>query len=256
MPSLHELQQRFVREVFREDGDGASALIRPNGLPGPRRLQVYRNNMFTSLSAALRAVYPVVERLVGEQFFPYAASEYIRHHPSASGDLHDFGADFASFLNTFEPTAQLIYLPDVAALEWAYHRVFHAAGHSPLDLARLQQVPEQRYGEIKFKPHPASWLLASVYPVLHIWQVNQDDYKGEQTVDLAAGGHKLLVIRRDLDIEIHQLEEGEYALLQALADDHDFASACSQALAVQPDYDVAAGFRQHVVHGTLVDFTI
>ena len=254
MPSLRDIQLAFSREIFREPGVGISESIRGNGFSGAERVEVYRNNVYVGLAKTLRSVYPVVEQLVGEGFFRYAAAEYIGRHPSVSGDLHEFGDAFPTFLSTFTPAAEMAYLPDVAHLEWAYYKVFHAAEHAPLDLAALGAAPQDRYEELKFKLHPASRLVASDYPVLHIWRVNQKNYSGDQTVDLSEGGVKLLVIRRDFDIQIQTLEAAEYALLYALAGNHNFATACEQALAMQADYDVASGFRKHVVQGTLVDF--
>ena len=69
----------------------------------------------------------MVEKLVGEGFFRYAASQFIRQYPSKSGDLNEFGYEFPEFLETFEPAAKLNYLPDVARLELAYHEAYYAS---------------------------------------------------------------------------------------------------------------------------------
>ena len=253
MSGLRELQLAFVGEVFGEKGAGISGRICANGA---ERLQIYRNNVFVGFTKALGSVYPVIERLVGEGFFRYASAEYIKRHPSESGNLHGFGGAFPEFLRTFEPTAPMGYLPDVARLEWAYHQVFFAATHEPLDMVSLGAVSQTRYEELKFQLHPASRLLTSPYPILRIWQVNQKDCVEDRAVDLAEGGVRLLLIRRALEIEIQPLEEGEFVLLQALADDLDFGTACSRALTAQPDFDVASGFRRHITQGALVDFRL
>ena len=64
----------------------------------------------------------------------------------------------------------------------------------PLDLVALAQVPAEQQGELHFQLHPAARLLESVFPILRIWQVNQDDYAGDPSVDLTAGGLKLLAL--------------------------------------------------------------
>ena len=124
--------------------------------PAARYLQVYRNNVFESLVGALKAVYPVVERLVGTGFFAYAADGYIRRHPPTSGNLHDFGGDFAGFLAGFEPARELTLLPDIARLEWAWHRAFHAADQAPLALERLAAVPPRTIRAAVFRAAPVS----------------------------------------------------------------------------------------------------
>jgi hypothetical protein len=256
MSGLRELQLAFVGEVFGEKGPGISDRICAAGSSGAERLQVYRNNVFVGFTKALRSVYPVIEQLVGEGFFRYAGAEFIKRHPSESGDLHGFGGAFPDFLSTFGPTANMNYLSDVARLEWAYHQVFFAASHGPLDVVSLGTVPQTCYEELKFQLHPASRLLTSPYPILRIWQLNQKDCAEEGTVDLAEGGIRLLLIRRELEIEIQPLEDGEFVLLQALADDLDFGTACNRALTAQADFDVASGFRKHIAQGTLVGFRL
>jgi len=253
---LRELQLGFSRHVFGGGDSSFGAQIRANGICGEQRLRVYHNNAFGGFTKALRARYPVICALVGDGFFRYAAAQYIAQQPSTSGDLHDFGETFPEFLENFEPAAKLEYLGDVARLELAYDEALCAADHAPLDLSALAGVPPERYDELQFILHPASRLLASDFPILRIWQINQPDYQGEQTVDWTAGGEYLLVIRRGFDMEIQPLAAGDYALLQAFASRQHFATACEQALFAQSDYDVTAGFRSHILHGAIVDFRL
>lgn len=197
-----------------------------------------------------------MNRLVGEQFFDSAAAHYIRAYPSTSANLHDFGREFAEFIETFPPASPLVYLPDIARLEWAYQEVFHAAEPAPLDVAELSLVPPDRYNDLRFELHPASRLLASPFPVLGIWQVNQPDYTGDGTVDLSEGGVRLLVIRRALEIGIEVLSDGEYALLTALAAGRVMAYAFAYALKAEPGLSLPACLRRHVAGRTLVGFSL
>ncbi|NJM13578.1 MAG: DUF2063 domain-containing protein, partial [Synechococcaceae cyanobacterium SM1_2_3] len=197
MPRLRELQQDFAAAVLDGAQNGFERHIQAAGLSGVRRLQIYRNNTLLNLTASLRATYPVICRLVGDSFFDYAAAQYIAAYPSRSGDLEEFGGDFARFLESFAPAADLVYLPDVARLEWIYRQIFYAADHPPLDLTALAQVPAEQQADLHFQLHPAARLLESVFPILRIWQVNQTDYAGDAAVDLTAGGIKLLALRRD-----------------------------------------------------------
>lgn len=256
MPTLRDLQLQFANEALGNVGTGLDAHIRSNGLAGARRLRIYRNNVLSGLTEALRAIYPVIDRLVGEPFFKHAARQYIHRYPSHVGNLHDFGEYFADFLAILPETRELVYLPDVAHLEWAYHWVFHAADRAPLDPSRLTQVPIQKYLELSFQLHPASRLLASDYPILRIWEVNQQEYEGNQAVDLGEGEVKLLVIRRELDVTFEPLSDGEFALLHALNENRAFADACDAALAVEPTIDLGHCLQRHVVSGTLVDFSV
>lgn len=258
MSRLRSLQRDFSRHVFGDEStDFFITHIKANGLNPARRLNVYRNNAYANLSNALRTTYPVVGRLVGDGFFRYAVHHYVGQHPSCAGDLHQFGAAFANFLATFEPATGLPYLPDVARLEWAYKQAFYAAEAELFSFEALAKLPPESYEELKFALDPAVRLLASKYPILRIWQVNQDGFEGDQGVDLTEGDVKLMVIRdRHLNVDIKVLGEGEFALLQALADGHSFAVACEKGLDVQPDCDIPACLKQQVMDGVIVDFTV
>ncbi len=253
---LADRQRRFARGIFGTADPALLAAIRPGRFAPAQLLQVYRNNVFENLTAALRAIYPVVERLVGRGFFRYVADVYIRRHPPTSGNLHDFGAGLADFLATFPPAAGLAYLPDVARLEWAWHEAFHAAEAPALALERLAEVPSARYGELRFTLHPSARLIASGYPCLRIWQVNQPDWSGDETVDLAEGGVRLLVIRRRLEVEIEPLTAGEHALLTAFVAGRPLSEATEAALTAEPGLDLKACLRRHVRQATIVDFDL
>ncbi len=255
MSTLPELQRGFAAAIFGEGDAAFAGQVRDGRFPGERLVQIYRNNTFASLTAALDAVYPVVARLVGEEFFRYAANQYIHAHPSTSGNLHDFGGRFAAFLATFAPAATLPYLPDVARLEWAYHRVFHAAEHGPLSPDRLAEVPPAQHGNLIFGLHPATRLLESDYPVLRIWQANQPGATDEQ-IDLGEGGDRLLVFRRGLEIEFKRLSHGEFVLLRAFSFERRFDEASATALEVEAALDLADILRQHGLLGTVASFRL
>ncbi|MBI5612832.1 MAG: putative DNA-binding domain-containing protein [Gammaproteobacteria bacterium] len=251
MPTLPELQRDFVAAVFDADSERFPGEVRDGRFGGARLFQIYRNNVFLSLTGALAAVYPVVQCLVGAGFFDYLADNFIRAHRPDSGNLHDFGGELAEFLAGFPACADHPYLPDVARLEWAYHRVFHAAAPA-FDLAALGAVPPEQYGALRFGLSPGARLIVSDYPLLAIWRANQPG-AGDTTVDLGAGGERLLVFRRALEVEFKLLAPGEYALLDALRDGATLEHASERALAAAADFDLAACLQQQVALGTLTN---
>src|SRR5215471_6617276 len=119
MLPLRDLQDAMTVSVLRSADAPLAALVRADGIAFDGRLKVYRNNTFSSLTAALKDSFPVVCQLVDERFFGYAAQEYIRTHPPRAPRLAEYGEDFADFLAGFEPARRLPYLSDVARLEWA-----------------------------------------------------------------------------------------------------------------------------------------
>ena len=256
MPSLREFQTAFRDGIFGAADGQVTAFIRATGAAPEDRLAIYRNNIFHNYQEALRAVYPVVERLVGAEFFRCAAHEYILRNPSSSNDVHGYGGQLGAFLAGFAPARDLIYLADVARLEWLWHECFHGAEHGPLAIERLADAPENSYEALQFDLHPACRLLASPYPVHRIWEVNQSEYEGEPAVDLAAGGVRLLLRRDARSIVLETLSEGDDAMLRALREGSAVGEAARRAVAADSSFDLGQFLRRYVANCVLVDFRV
>jgi hypothetical protein len=252
--SLRDLQTAFMSSVFTRDDSAIAAYLESAAMPGSPRMAIYRNNVYAALTKALEAIYPVILRLVGDEFFKFAARRYIDGHPSRSGDLNRFSADFAEFLGTFEHAASLPYLPDVARLEWCCHQAYSAADDPPLDLHRLAAVPPEDYGRLYFRLNRACRLLRSAWPIAAIWRVNQADYTGDQSVDLESVGVGLLLQRHENRIALKPLSETEWRFLTALNDRQTLEVAYECALRADPAADLGALLHTHVGQATLVEF--
>lgn len=253
MLSLRELQRAFSRTLFQEDAGLARDLVVTGNFSAEERLSVYRNNLHASLREALAAIYPVVQQLVGEAFFAATARPYVRCHPSRSGNLHEFGDEFPEFLEAYPAAATLPYLPDVARVELAWHRAFHAADAGPLDTARLAAIPPERYGEFRFALHPSATLIASPYPVWQLWAAHQPGGPELSEVRLHGGGEQVLVQREGLEVLVSRLAPGETALLTALAEGLSLTGAIGAALAAEPQFNLDDTLQTHLQRTTLVD---
>ena len=255
MPSLRELQLELVANLMDPGSACAAAQIVETAIPAQERIGFYRNNVLSNFRETLRAVHPVIERLVGPHFFDRAADAYLRAHPSASGDLNIFSEHFADFVETWTPASELPYLADVARLEWCIEQSFHAANRAPLNVNDLAAVPPERQDKLTFELHPSCRLLASAWPIQRIWQANQPGAPEDISVDLTEGGVFLLIRRHQHEVVIEALDRGGFSMLNLLAIGRAFDDAWRSAVAAQPDFDLAAFLQKHVVAGVFADFS-
>lgn len=228
---LADVQRRFARRLLQ---------------PGPardRRMAVYRNNVAASLIGVLRAHFPVIERIVGAEFFEAAAAAFVRAAPPASPVLAEYGGGFADFLAGFEPAADLPYLPDVARLEWARTVAYNAADDVPIGIERLAAVPADRIGAVQLLLHPATSIVASPWPIVSIWETNTHDAEPHR-IGPDALGETALVTRPALEVLVRPLPaHGEVfvAALRRYALLGDAAAAAESAAAEQAvPFDLAA----------------
>lgn len=243
MLTLGEIQTAFGCALLGGDETLASTEVAGDGLAPGARLQIYRHHVFTTLTAALRASYPVVCRLVDERFFGYAADRYVRSHPPRGPCLIEYGASFSEFLAEFDPCRHLQYLPDVARLEWALHAANHAIDVEPLDPARLSGLAEDALPQLMLRLDPSLALLSSPWPIDQVFRANQPDADPSMVVDLAAGGVHLEVRRIGDDAVFRALDRPTYAFRLALTEGHCCEEAAATALELDNSFDLAAAFQ-------------
>jgi hypothetical protein len=230
MLSLFEAQARF-----------AGALLGRAGAPG---MAVYRGNVFGNGAQALESAYPIVRKIVGEEFFRGLAREYARVHPSASGDLNEYGAQLGKFIAAFAHTRDLPYLPDVARMEWLAHRAYYAADVAPFDLTSVCEGS-------RLALTPPCALLASEWPLARIWTVHQDDYEGEIDVDLGAGPERILVHRPRWRAQVRSLAPGNYRFLDSARVGKTLGEALEAAVAEDPEFDPSLALAGWVDAGVI-----
>lgn len=254
MPSLRDLQMQLVANLLDPRAASVAPHIAETAIPAPERVGFYRNNVMSNFRETLRAVHPVIERLVGTHFFDRTADAYLRAHPSASGDLNLFSEHFADFVEAWAPAGGLPYLADVARLEWCIEQSFHSADRATLTVQDLAAVPAECQEKLRFELHPSCHLLASTWPIQRIWQANQPGAPEDLAIDLADGGVFLLVRRHRHEVVIETLDRGGFSMLSLLAIGRPFDDAWRSAISVQPDFDLAAFLQKHVVAGVFADF--
>jgi hypothetical protein len=254
--SLHELQVAFLDGTLHGDPAQIASMIAASELAPEARVAIYANNAREGFLQALAATFPVIERLAGRDWFRQTGREYMRRHPSRSGNLHFVGERFAAFLDEALHGTDFAYFADVARLEWAYQEVLVAADHPSFDVSALSGVSADDYDSLVFRVHPALRLVDSRYPVLAIWKANQSDAAEALPISLDTGASRVLIIRREDHVELRELGAAEFALLTAFMRGATLGEALELAAQAEEIADLAFVLGHVVKLQTLVDFEI
>jgi hypothetical protein len=253
MLSLHELQSQLANALLDPDAEEAMR-VTVNAIPAQERIDFHGNSGVSNFRGTLRAIYPVVERMVGVNFFACAADAYRDAQPSTSSDLNLFGEHFSDFVDTWTATGERPYLADIARLEWRIEQSFRAPDRASLSAHDFAAVPPARHEKLKFELHPSCQLLASEWPIHRIWQANQPGAPVGISIDLGRRDVFLLIRRPGSSVVIEPLDRGGFCMLNLLATGSTFDDARRSAIATQPDFDVAAFLQKHVAAGVFVEF--
>lgn len=245
----------------------ASALLDPalpcpgglhahNGSDPEVRFAVYRNNVFASLAEALGAGFPVVRQLVGDEFFAAMARAFVVRQPPHSPVLGEWGEAFADFIDGFEPAATVPYLADVARLERARVRAYHAADAPSVgcdEMARHLADPATLAGS-RTQFHPSAQVVVSDFAIVSLWAAHHghgDIARVDPRVPESA-----LVVREDDDAAVIRLRRTAAVFLRRLTQGDTLMRAADEAGAAAASigeiFDLAQSLGILVRHRVLV----
>lgn len=222
-----------------------------NGSDPGKRFAVYRNNVIVGLVDALADSYPVVQALVGEEFFRAMAGVFVRQVPPRSPVLAWYGVGFADFIEAFPPAASLPYLADVARLEQLRIDAWHAADAAPLPMDALASLlaDSGRLPGTGFILHPALRVMSSAHPVVSLWAAHQTDEPADALAEIdLARGEAALLQRPGLEVEIVRIETGAAEFLRQL----QAGARLGAAIAASATFDLTATLSLLIRGGAFV----
>ena len=159
-----------------------------------------------------------------------------------------------AFIAAFEPARELVYLADVARLEAARTRAYHAADAMPLDASRFAALDADAVGDIRIDLHSSAEIVRSPHPVVAIWAMNS----GERELAPIENWHgeDALVVRPYLDVEVRLLPPGGAAFLLALDGGLPLGEAAEAALADRSDFDLTRNLAGLIGWGLVRDLVV
>ena len=222
-----------------------------NGSDPTARLAVYRNNVISSLCDAVAETFPVVQDLVGVEFFRAMAAVFVRRAPPRSRILSHHGQEFAGFIEQFEPARSVPYLADMARLEMARVRAYHAADATALPSEAVSQAlaSGDRIGELRLVVHPSVTVVSSDYAVVALWAAHQDG-GALGTID-PDQPEDAIVLRTGLDVLVLRSPPGGADFVNALLQSRSLGEASGASVAATPTFDLATTLALLMSHGAL-----
>ena len=122
-------------------------------------LRVYRNTVLSGCVDALRANYPVVVRLLGDEMFEAIAADHAADCPPRQPVLALYGARFPDWLEEQGWIEAFAYLSDVARIERLHVETLFAADAEPLSMEDVRGRDD--WHALQLPLHPATrfdWL--------------------------------------------------------------------------------------------------
>lgn len=218
-------QTQFVTALLDPEAATPQGLLGPNNTPAGKRFSVYRNNVAVSLTDALVQSFPVLQKIVGEEFFNALAGVFLRMHPPQSPLMMFYGTEMPAFLANFPPVEHLPYLADVARLELSIRRAYHAEDATAIDASSLQNLAPDVLMASRLTLAPSVQSFRSDWPLHAIYLVNSQPNAPAVT----PGAQDVLITRSEFDPEVTLLPAGGAVFIQNLAQNATFLEAFDAA---------------------------
>lgn len=242
---MRESPEHSESHDFESYASLASAILAPepvsslDGYSGDTRrvaagIAVYRNNVRAAFSRALGDEFPVVQKLVGEDFFKYLAHEYFCTEPPSSPLVSRYGDRLPQFLGTFEPAAHLPWLADVARLEALWLAAYHAGEAAALTPEEILARLGNDIGAARFRFHPSAQLFSSSWPAATVWHHNRA-HENPPPLKLEAGGENVLLVRPEREVDVIAISEGTFHVLGMLREGMCVSAALEAGLEADQD---------------------
>lgn len=221
----------FAEALQSGTTDGLSAWL---DMPGAaERFAVYRNNVVRSAIEALRAAYPSVNHIVGENFFSPLAKAFWEASPPLDQTMTLYGDGFDSFISTYAPASRLPYLPDIARLDRAWLEAHHGADCKPLNAARVAELAPSDLPALLLGLHPTARRVECELSLFDFWLASRARRVPEET-RLVPGRQNILIWRHCGQV-CREIVTAEHAVfLDALATPQPLGQALERA---GPDTD-------------------
>lgn len=245
--SHFRLQRNFAEALLHDDAPVPAAIRLACGAASLSRFGVYRNNVISSMMRGLASRYAVTRALLWPDTFDGIARLYVVTEPPRSSVLSQYGASFPQFLRAVGEGAAAEFVADVAEIENARTRAYHAADAVPLAADFFAHLSADEVLNLRLTLHPSAILLRSRFPAVSIWRAL---LHGDADYDVAWKSEAALVVRPHLDVEVWDLPPGAYEFFAAITKGETVGDAAAAA-AGSDAVDLAAAFRIMICAGVV-----
>lgn len=223
MPDLASFQGELARAIRDPDHN-------PAGL-GAAGLSVYRNTCAKGLIDVLRANFPTVERIVGEEWFAACARVFMGDHPPSCPVLATYGAAFPDFLRAFEPATEIPYLADVAEVDRLWTKSHFAPDGPAMDPGRLREMDPDLLLGLSLPLHASTRIAWFDAPVATLWRLNRPPAPppGRDGFSIDWRPEGIALCRPHGEVVAMTLTVRQFAFLEACRAGRSFGDAMSPA---------------------------
>lgn len=256
VPDLNEIQSMFSAELLRKGKTDLDKILNPQANdPGIERLEVYAEGYPARIREALLEAYPAILKVLGDAVFSDLALQFGKAQFFQHYNLNQVAGGFPEFLKNIAWNEKLPFLYDLAELELAVQRAFHAEAltpASPQDFADKAGLEGENL-ILRFQPHVFG--VRSHWPILDIWN-SRNQPTAEIKIQLEGRPQAVLIYRAGEKVICQKADPLEIAVLSVLKEGEPLGKAFDVLTEVDDMNAVQKWFSGWLLNGLVASFQL
>jgi hypothetical protein len=244
MPTIKQIQENFCAGVMDYQNTDILQHICRNNITPEFRISIYRNTILQNLRHALENTFPAIWKLVGQECADSLAYLFVQDKINlpVNNCLDDWGKKFPKFLQNMKPISHLVYLKDIAQVEWLKHLSYCAKDYQPFDPTKLQKILDNRMEQLRLLFNPTVFLYSSRYFLKDIFDlIEHPDEK--DTIDLKPVPCYVVITRHYNHVVIHWVSEEMFNFFSYIKKRFTLIQSYECLLKANPDFDLVAALQ-------------
>lgn len=216
MSRLNNIQEQILKSLISTKFNDFDFMKTTGNISNKDRLLIHRYTILENFINRLKINYPGTWKLLGENCARGVALAYCHKLDNiiSRGKINEFGANFSDHLASFPSTAELLYLPDFANLEWLRGISAEAKNDLALTQNELLKINLSTLGKCKLIFNHSVFFMTSNFPLMQIQDLVND--KNSSEIILSKENSYIIIYRLDNIVNTIWLDKATWEFLYSL----------------------------------------
>jgi hypothetical protein len=195
--------------------EAADLLVAPPAGDVVARLRAYTGGYPARIAEAVEEAFPALTHVIGHARLHELLGRYLPHVVAGIYNLNDVGGSLPAFVAGDAIAREFPFAPDLAELERAVQRAFHAREKPPFDPAAMAGWTMDEWSSAVLAFQPSVAVVTSKWPIRDIWAARETPVE-EIDIELEGRPDRVLVHRAEFQVVCESISDDEAAALRVL----------------------------------------
>ncbi|MBE8221145.1 MAG: DUF2063 domain-containing protein [Bdellovibrionales bacterium] len=239
MKTIKTIQKYFIKDLFNtgevcKNTNLLGKYTSHHNLSSLQLIQIYQNNFFSTHIDSLKTSYSKTFEIIGKKTFEQTARDYIKAYPPKKESIQNYGHEFSNFLKHYKHTKNLLYLPDLAKLEFLLSLSYYSKNTECLNIVEFAKEQKKDSLLTRLGLHVSCHLILSSYPLDKIIKLTKiDTLKIQENKKFY-----FLIVRNNFTPQILAIKKESFAFLTEINNNKGIVYSTKKAIRINDSFNL------------------